>query len=58
MRRGPRVYISADMESVTGLVSTHDVHVGGQDYQQGRVRMTEDVNAAALVTHLGAACSH
>ncbi|WP_432109965.1 M55 family metallopeptidase [Streptomyces sp. AA1529] len=41
-----QVYISADMEGVTGLVGAQDVQVGGQDYQHGRVMMTEDVNAA------------
>lgn len=41
-----RVYISADMEGVTGLVDAHDVQPGGQDYERGRVMMTEDVNAA------------
>jgi D-amino peptidase len=43
---GVQVYISADMEGVTGLVGAQDVQVGGQDYQHGRVMMTEDVNAA------------
>lgn len=41
-----QVYISADMEGVTGLVDAHDVQPGGQDYERGRVMMTEDVNAA------------
>ncbi len=41
-----QVYISADMEGVTGLVAADDVQPGGQDYQHGRVMMTEDVNAA------------
>jgi len=41
-----RIYISADMEGVTGLVDAHDVQPGGRDYEQGRVMMTEDVNAA------------
>ncbi|WP_327295376.1 MULTISPECIES: M55 family metallopeptidase [unclassified Streptomyces] len=41
-----QVYISADMEGVTGLVGAQDVQIGGQDYQHGRVMMTEDVNAA------------
>ncbi|NGO71320.1 M55 family metallopeptidase [Streptomyces boncukensis] len=42
-----RVYISADMEGVTGLVGADDVQMGGRDYERGRVMMTEDVNAAA-----------
>ena len=41
-----QVYISADMEGVTGLVAAHDVQPEGQDYQHGRAMMSEDVNAA------------
>lgn len=41
-----RIYISADMEGITGLVDAHDVQPGGTDYERGRVLMTEDVNAA------------
>jgi D-amino peptidase len=41
-----RVYISADMEGVTGLVDAEDVQLGGAEYQHGRAMMTEDVNAA------------
>ncbi|WP_329372345.1 M55 family metallopeptidase [Streptomyces sp. NBC_00669] len=41
-----RIYISADMEGVTGLVDADDVQPGGRDYERGRVMMTEDVNAA------------
>ncbi|MEU3327506.1 M55 family metallopeptidase [Streptomyces albus] len=41
-----KVYISADMEGVTGLVGADDVQMGGRDYDRGRVMMTEDVNAA------------
>ncbi|MCX4679209.1 M55 family metallopeptidase [Streptomyces sp. NBC_01433] len=41
-----RIYISADMEGVTGLVDAEDVQPGGRDYENGRVMMTEDVNAA------------
>jgi D-amino peptidase len=41
-----RIYISADMEGITGLVDSHDVQPGGRDYELGRVMMTEDVNAA------------
>ena len=41
-----RIYISADMEGVTGLVDAQDVQPGGRDYERGRVMMTEDVNAA------------
>ncbi|UNZ19121.1 M55 family metallopeptidase [Streptomyces sp. 891-h] len=41
-----KVYISADMEGVTGLVGADDVQMGGRDYERGRVMMTGDVNAA------------
>lgn len=41
-----RIYISADMEGITGLVDAHDVQPGGRDYERGRVMMTEDVNSA------------
>jgi D-amino peptidase len=41
-----RVYISADMEGVTGLVDAEDVQLGGRDYERGRAMMTGDVNAA------------
>ena len=41
-----RIYISADMEGITGLVDADDVQPGGRDYERGRLAMTEDVNAA------------
>lgn len=41
-----KVYISADMEGITGLVDADDVQPQGRDYERGRVMMTEDVNAA------------
>jgi D-amino peptidase len=41
-----RIYISADMEGVTGLVDAEDVQPGGRDYERGRQAMAEDVNAA------------
>ncbi|MGC7098742.1 M55 family metallopeptidase [Amycolatopsis lurida] len=41
-----RVYLSADMEGVTGLVDAADVQPGGRDYERGRLLMAEDVNAA------------
>jgi D-amino peptidase len=41
-----RIYISADMEGITGLVDAEDVQPHGRDYEHGRVMMTEDVNAA------------
>jgi D-amino peptidase len=41
-----QIYVSADMEGITGLVDAVDVQPGGADYERGRVMMTEDVNAA------------
>ena len=41
-----RIYITADMEGVTGLVDADDVQPGGRDYARGRLMMAEDVNAA------------
>jgi D-amino peptidase len=41
-----KVYLSADMEGITGLVDAEDVQPPGRDYERGRVLMTEDVNAA------------
>jgi len=41
-----KVYLSADMEGITGLVDAEDVQPPGRDYERGRVQMTEDVNAA------------
>ncbi|WP_369226435.1 M55 family metallopeptidase [Streptomyces sp. R39] len=41
-----RIYISADMEGITGLVDADDVQPGGRDYERGRQMMAEDVNAA------------
>ncbi|MGW5369298.1 M55 family metallopeptidase [Streptomyces sp. NPDC004009] len=41
-----RIYVSADMEGITGLVDADDVQPGGRDYERGRLMMAEDVNAA------------
>ncbi|MEV4339583.1 M55 family metallopeptidase [Streptomyces sp. NPDC049590] len=41
-----RIYVSVDMEGVTGLVDADDVQPGGRDYERGRAEMAEDVNAA------------
>ncbi|MFF9088984.1 M55 family metallopeptidase [Streptomyces sp. NPDC014991] len=40
------IYLSADMEGITGLVDADDVQPGGRDYERGRSMMAEDVNAA------------
>ena len=54
---GRRVYISADMEGVTGLVDAQDVQPGGADYERGRVMMTEDVNAAVNASAARPCCA-
>jgi D-amino peptidase len=41
-----RIYVSVDMEGITGLVDADDVQPGGRDYERGRLMMAEDVNAA------------
>ncbi|MEU0052991.1 M55 family metallopeptidase [Streptomyces sp. NPDC006309] len=40
------IYLSVDMEGITGLVDADDVQPGGRDYERGRSMMAEDVNAA------------
>lgn len=41
-----KVYISADMEGITGLVDDSQVSPSGRDYALGRALMTAEVNAA------------
>ncbi|MFD5793648.1 M55 family metallopeptidase [Streptomyces diastatochromogenes] len=41
-----RIYLSVDMEGITGLVDADDVQPGGRDYERGRSMMAEEVNAA------------
>lgn len=43
-----KVFISVDMEGVTGLTDPEDVLPDGADYARGRVFMTGDANAAIL----------
>jgi D-amino peptidase len=43
-----KVFISVDMEGVTGITDPEDVLPDGADYQRGRVFMTGDANAAIL----------
>lgn len=52
-----RVYLSADMEGVAGLVDAEDVQPQGRDYERGRMMMTEDVNAAVRGAMAGGARS-
>jgi len=41
-----RVFISADMEGITGVCHRDHLLAGGQDYERARRWMTSDVNAA------------
>ncbi|HUZ68529.1 MAG TPA: M55 family metallopeptidase [Candidatus Saccharimonadales bacterium] len=43
-----KVFVSVDMEGVTGITDPEDVLPDGADYQRGRVLMTGDANAAVL----------
>lgn len=43
---GARIFISADMEGVTGLVAASELLPEGADYPRFRALMTADVNAA------------
>ncbi len=45
-QKGFKVYISADMEGITGLVDNTQVSPTGRDYAYGRKLMTAEVNAA------------
>ncbi|MEU4830386.1 M55 family metallopeptidase [Streptosporangium sp. NPDC023615] len=40
-----KVYVSADMEGVTGLTDPEEMHAGGRGYERGCELMTADVNA-------------
>lgn len=41
-----KVYISVDMEGVSGLTDPEDMHAGGRGYERGCELMTADANAA------------
>ena len=43
---GLKVFISVDMEGVTGVVNGDDVSRGGKDYDYFRQTMTREANAA------------
>lgn len=44
--KGIRVFISADMEGIGGVVHSDQVSSAGKDYDRARRSMTEEVNAA------------
>lgn len=41
-----KIYISADMEGVSGVVEAQDTQPSGSGYEASRIYMTEDINAA------------
>lgn len=45
-REGLRIFLSVDMEGVTGVVTPNQLTPDGNDYQQSRLIMTNEVNAA------------
>ena len=50
-----KVFISVDMEGISGVTRWQDVASAGQDYQRARSWMTADVNAAAAGARAGGA---
>ncbi len=52
-----RIYISVDMEGISGVTRWQDVITEGQDYQSARRWMTADVNAAVAGARAAGATS-
>ena len=50
-----KVFISVDMEGISGITDPEDVLPDGADYQRGREFMTGDANAAILGAYDGGA---
>ena len=50
-----KVFISADIEGVSGVVDRDDAIVGGREYERARRLMTADVNAAIAGAYEGGA---
>jgi len=44
-KKGPKVFVSADMEGIWGIVHTNQVSADSPEYTAGRRWMAEDVNA-------------
>jgi D-amino peptidase len=51
----PKIFVSVDMEGVSGITDPEDVLPEGADYQRGREFMTGDANAAILGAYDGGA---
>ncbi|WP_249345854.1 M55 family metallopeptidase [Microbispora sp. H11081] len=45
MGGGMKIYLSVDMEGVTGLTDPEEMHLGGRGYERGCELMTGDANA-------------
>ncbi|HKF53812.1 MAG TPA: M55 family metallopeptidase, partial [Blastocatellia bacterium] len=45
-KKGLKIYISVDMEGVTGVVTADQLTPQGFEYQKFREQMTDEVNAA------------
>lgn len=41
-----KVYISCDLEGISGVVNSEQTHMGNKEYERARKLMTEEVNAA------------
>jgi D-amino peptidase len=50
-----KIFVSVDMEGVSGITDPEDVLPGGADYERGRMFMTGDANAAVLGAYDGGA---
>jgi D-amino peptidase len=50
-----KVFISADIEGISGVVDREDAMIGGREYERGRRLMTADVNAAIAGAYEGGA---
>jgi len=50
-----KVYISCDMEGISGVVSSEQTHMGNKEYERARKLMTEEVNAAIEGALIGGA---
>jgi D-aminopeptidase len=44
--KGPKIYISVDMEGIGAIVNSAQTGTGGFEYSKGRKLMTAEVNAA------------
>ena len=50
-----KIFISADIEGVSGVVDREDAIIGGREYERARRLMTADVNAAIAGAYEGGA---